>query len=68
MKIGLGHLNHAPAVFWSMTPREFFAAIDGYVERKGGGKRKNDLTHESVDELMQYVDSEGNLLSTIKNE
>jgi len=51
-----------------MTPREFFAAIDGYVERKGGGKRKNDLTHESVDELMQYVDSEGNLLSTIKNE
>lgn len=29
MRIGLGVLRLPPAVLWSMTPREFAAAIEG---------------------------------------
>lgn len=29
MRIGLGVLRVAPAVLWSMTPREFAAALEG---------------------------------------
>ena len=29
MRIGLGVLRLAPAVLWSMTPREFAAALEG---------------------------------------
>jgi len=29
MRAGLGLLRLAPAVLWSMTPREFAAAIEG---------------------------------------
>ena len=29
MRTGLGLLHLAPAVLWSMTPREFAAAVEG---------------------------------------
>ena len=35
MALGLGHLQFPPSVFWSMTPRELFAAADGYLRRMG---------------------------------
>jgi uncharacterized phage protein (TIGR02216 family) len=31
MRIGLGRLGLAPAVFWAMTPREFDAALLGHL-------------------------------------
>lgn len=35
MALGLGHLHIPPEQFWRMTPRELFAAADGYLASKG---------------------------------
>lgn len=35
MALGLGHLQIQPDQFWRMTPRELFAAADGYARRMG---------------------------------
>lgn len=59
MKIGLGHLGYAPAVFWALTPHEFFRAIDGYLERKGHGKGSGaptaDQMREETDDLIAQL-------------
>ena len=59
MKVGLGHLRHPPAVFWAMTPRELFAAIEGYTENKGGGGNAKPvlMSEEEVDELFALTDA-----------
>lgn len=35
MALGLGHLQIQPSQFWRITPRELFAAADGYLRRMG---------------------------------
>jgi Phage tail assembly chaperone protein, TAC len=32
MKVALGRLSWAPAVFWAATPQEFWAAFEDWVE------------------------------------
>lgn len=34
MKLGLGQLQLAPEVFWSMTPREFSMCAEGWFEHE----------------------------------
>lgn len=58
MSIGLGHLRMPPAVFWSMTLPEFFAAMDGYLEAKGV-KRKPLITKTESDALFAQFDENG---------
>jgi uncharacterized phage protein (TIGR02216 family) len=36
MRIGLGVLRLSPAVLWSMTPREFAAALEGALGPTAG--------------------------------
>lgn len=35
MEVGLGMLRLPPDQFWSLTPREFYAAVDGFLESRG---------------------------------
>ena len=41
MKAAMGRLGSTPAVFWRATPREFWAALDGWMDahvpRRTGG-------------------------------
>ncbi len=41
MKAAMGRLGWTPAVFWRATPREFWAALDGWLDahvpRRAGG-------------------------------
>lgn len=37
MRIGIGGLQWRPSDFWQATLTEFFEAIHGYNESKGGG-------------------------------
>jgi uncharacterized phage protein (TIGR02216 family) len=43
MAIGLGQMRLSPAVFWSMTPREFTAAL--------GPQAADPMTRETLDTL-----------------
>lgn len=56
MDIGLGVLGLAPAVFWSLTPRELQAMLCGKFGTSGEGLAP---TRVQLDALMQqYPDSE----------
>ncbi|HXV73256.1 MAG TPA: phage tail assembly chaperone [Sphingomonadales bacterium] len=33
--MGCGVLGWAPSAFWKATPAEFFAGLDGYLEKTG---------------------------------
>lgn len=56
MEIGLGVLGLAPAVFWSLTPRELQAALRGKFGTAGEGPAP---TRADLDALMrQYPDCE----------
>ena len=57
MAAGLGVLRLAPKAFWSMTPKEFEAALNGLFGKgeTGGAPSRFDL-----EELMQrFPDQEG---------
>ena len=47
--MGLGALKLAPAVFWSMTPREFDAALEGHFGRR---RRDGALPRSDLEALM----------------
>lgn len=56
MAFALGLLGHSPAVFWSMTPRELDAAIEGKFGRQRGDTgldrfRLGDLMRQFPDEV-----------------
>jgi uncharacterized phage protein (TIGR02216 family) len=56
MEIGLGVLGLAPAVFWSLTPRELQAILRGKFGPAGEGSAP---TRADLDALMrQYPDCE----------
>ncbi|MCH8998034.1 MAG: phage tail assembly chaperone [Proteobacteria bacterium] len=46
MKVAMGRLGWTPAVFWTATPRELLAALDGWMElhapRRPGGPLSDD--------------------------
>jgi uncharacterized phage protein (TIGR02216 family) len=50
MEIGLGVLGLAPAIFWSLTPRELRAALRG---RLGVTDASGAPTRPELDELMR---------------
>ncbi len=55
MRIGLGVLRVAPAVLWSMTPREFAAALEGALDPAAG---RNAIDRPSLASLMaRYPDT-----------
>ncbi len=58
MAAGLGLLRLAPSDFWSMTPRELAAAIDGALGRIPAPSA---LARPGLDALMaRYPDSQPN--------
>jgi uncharacterized phage protein (TIGR02216 family) len=55
MRIGLGVLRVAPAVLWSMTPREFAAALEGALGPAAG---QDTIDRPSLASLMaRYPDT-----------
>lgn len=50
MAFGLGHLRLSSSDFWSMTPRELFAALDGY-KQKSGVLEKEPMTKQDLRDL-----------------
>lgn len=52
MELGLGVLRLAPEHFWSMTPGELIAAIDGYAISRGGKPRKKKSDWDGVKALI----------------
>tara|TARA_R110000868_G_C10455831_1_gene726876 strand:+ start:174 stop:368 length:195 start_codon:yes stop_codon:yes gene_type:complete len=56
MELGLGVLQWTPSEFWSATTHELTAALNGYVEKEGGGKSTK-LTAEDVDDLQDLLDA-----------
>jgi uncharacterized phage protein (TIGR02216 family) len=55
MRIGLGVLRVAPAILWSMTPREFAAALEGTF---GPAPGQNAIDRPSLANLMaRYPDT-----------
>lgn len=61
MEIGLGALRFTPATFWSMSFKEFHAALEGYATSRGakkGGKAAGSMSHDRLMELdAQYPDT-----------
>jgi len=55
MRIGLGVLRVAPAILWSMTPREFAAALEGAL---GPAPSQDAIDRPSLASLMaRYPDT-----------
>lgn len=52
LALGLGHLQIQPDQFWRMTPAEFFAAADGYLQRMGAQPEDEPLTKAEVREMF----------------
>lgn len=53
MEIGLGMMRLSPETFWSMTPNEFLAAYDGWLEFEGLRHRAPTVpTRAELAELM----------------
>lgn len=57
MKIGFGVLKLAPEHFWSMTPREFAAALRGAFPAPEGGPSRGDF--EKL--MVKFPDSSSDL-------
>jgi len=54
MRVGLGVLRLAPAVLWSMTPRELAAALEGAL---GPSPGDDPIDRRSLSDLMaRYPD------------
>ena len=49
MRTGLGLLHLAPAVLWSMTPREFAAAVEGAL---GPQAAQGPIDRRTLDDLI----------------
>lgn len=58
MALGLGHLQIQPSQFWAMTPRELFAAADGYMQRMGVKPENEPLTKAEVAEWFDNYERE----------
>ncbi|HVX37102.1 MAG TPA: phage tail assembly chaperone [Hyphomicrobium sp.] len=54
MEMGLGVLGLAPAVFWSLTPRELQAALRGKFGMAGEGQAPTRTDLEAL--IQQYPD------------
>lgn len=59
MALGLGHLQFSPSVFWTMTPRELFAAADGYLRRMGVDPEdtKSPMTKDDVRRMAEEYEA-----------
>jgi uncharacterized phage protein (TIGR02216 family) len=54
MRTGLGLLHLTPAVLWSMTPREFAAAVEGAL---GPQAAQGPIDRRTLDDLIaRYPD------------
>ncbi|MEN5297525.1 phage tail assembly chaperone [Brucella sp. TWI559] len=48
-----GVLRWTPATFWNATLSEFMAAIDGFIEARGGKKHGDAPTDAQMDALLK---------------
>jgi uncharacterized phage protein (TIGR02216 family) len=55
MRTGLGLLHLAPAVLWSMTPREFAAAVEGALGPQAGHSPMDRRTRDAL--IARYPDT-----------
>lgn len=57
MRHGLGVLRWSPRDFWSATPRELYAAVEGWQESHGVDAEKEEtaqpLTMDEFEDLME---------------
>jgi uncharacterized phage protein (TIGR02216 family) len=54
MELGLGAMGLALRDFWSMTMPEFRAALDGWMEARGGRNRPSAaITRAELDDMMR---------------
>lgn len=53
MELAMGGLEWSPAVFWSATPHELFAAIDGKREANGVEEAPVPPTRAEVEAMMK---------------
>lgn len=51
----MGVLEWPPEAFWSATPHDLFAAIDGWNEKNGGNKGKSKLNRRDVKRLKALL-------------
>ena len=49
----VGALRLPPAVFWRMTPPEFFAAVARWNADQGGEEGREGMSREDLADLMQ---------------
>lgn len=55
MKLALGVLRWTPDTFWRSTFSEFFSAVNGYSEARGGKKPPQPPTDDEMQKLIaQY--------------
>lgn len=52
----MGALGWTPDAFWAATPHDFTAALDGWLEARGGDA--DGLNDEDVDRLRGFLDAE----------
>lgn len=57
METALGYLGWSPSEFWSSTPHELMAAIDGWNKAHGEDPDKY-MTREDLEDLMQQYPDE----------
>lgn len=54
----MGVLEWPPARFWSATPHDLFAALDGWNEKNGNnkGKARSSLSRRDLKRLRRMLD------------
>ncbi|WP_366556439.1 phage tail assembly chaperone [Aquibaculum sediminis] len=55
MQVGLGWLRLPPAAFWQLTPREFAAALEGWMALKGLGGQSAGLSRSESEAVRAFL-------------
>ncbi|MDF2097315.1 phage tail assembly chaperone [Aquibaculum arenosum] len=55
MQVGLGWLRLPPAAFWQMTPREFAAALEGWMTINGLAGPAEGLSRAESEALRAFL-------------
>ena len=46
-------IGMSPNNFWQSSPKEVYAAIDGFVEFNGGSEKDEPMTSQRMNEMME---------------
>ena len=56
MKLAFGHMHYTPNAFWSMSLREWQAAVKGYIDKEYG-PQDTPMTKDGLEKMMrEYPD------------